>query len=92
MIGGVVAMVAPLLLEVIGVLPASYAFEGGVWTILPQTVELPRFGTLALLGCANAAMIIVPAMFIAQLRGDLTAVQARQLTQAWQFKQLAARV
>ena len=78
--------------KVAGVLPSSYAFEDGRWMILPQIVELPRSGTLALLGVANAAMIIVPSMFIAQLRQNLSNLQARQLTQAWQFKQLAARV
>ena len=92
MIIGVIAMVAPLLLEIAGILPSSYAFEGGRWMVLPQLVELPRSGTLALLGVANAAMIIVPGLFIAQLRQNLSNVQARQLTQAWQFKQLAARV
>ena len=92
MIGGVIAMVLPLVLEVAGLVPASYLFEGGRLSILPQAVELPQTGTLALLGLANAAMIVVPGRFIAELRQDLTTVQARQLTQAWQFKQLAARV
>ena len=88
----VAALVVPILLELAGVLPASYSFEAGRWLVEPQMIELPRLGTQLLLMLTNIAMIIVPCMFIAKLRSDLSDVQARQLTQAWQFKRLATRV
>jgi hypothetical protein len=87
-----VALSAPILLELAGVLPASYAFEGGRWLVEPQMIEFPRLGSQLLLMVTNMAMLVVPCVFIAKLRSDLSDVQARQLTQAWQFKRLATRV
>jgi hypothetical protein len=85
---GVIAMVLPVLLELAGVLPASYAFEAGTMSVLPQVVALSETGTIALLACANIAMLVVPALFIARLRSDLSIVQTRQLVQTWQFRRL----
>ncbi|MBA3463624.1 MAG: protein kinase [Deltaproteobacteria bacterium] len=92
LVASIVALAVPILLELAGILPASYAFEGGRWLVEPQMIELPPLGTQLLLMVTNMAMIIVPCVFIAKLRSDLSEVQARQLTQAWQFKRLATRV
>jgi serine/threonine-protein kinase len=85
---GLAAMILPVLLEVAGVLPTSYAFEGGRMLVEPQVIALPRTGTIALLSLANIAMLVVPCVFIARLRSDLSDVQTRQLLQKWQFRRL----
>ena len=85
---GIVAMTVPMLLELVGVLPASYLFEAGRWIVVPQLQELSRTGTVGLLMVANASMVIVPCVFIAKLRGDLSDVQTRQLVQNWQLRRL----
>jgi hypothetical protein len=87
---GVLAMTLPLVLELIGVLPASYAFEAGRWIVRPQLLELPGLWTPVFCGLTNLAMIVIPCLFIARLRGDLSTIQAEQMVQAWQFKRLAA--
>ena len=39
----------------------------------------------------NIAMIVVPCIFIARLRDELSEVQARQLVQAWHYRRLAKK-
>jgi hypothetical protein len=84
----VFALVAPLLLELGGLVPASYRFEGGVITVLPQLNELPRDLSIAVLFGASLLTLIVPCVFISKLRRELTEVQVQQLQQAWQFRRV----
>ncbi len=88
LVAGIVSMVLPVLLEVIGVLPSSYSFVGGRMLVEPQVIALPETGTVGLLAVANVAMLVVPCLFIAKLRGDLSIAQTRQLVQTWQFRRL----
>jgi eukaryotic-like serine/threonine-protein kinase len=86
----VLAIVAPVILEVTGIVPTSNLFEDGRWVIVPQIMELPRTGTILFLTLANISMVIVPCMFIARLRGELSAAQQHQLVQAWHFRRLGS--
>jgi serine/threonine-protein kinase len=88
----VVFMLIAIAIEWIGILPASYVFEGGLWTIVPQMVELPHNGSFAFMTVASVAMILVPAAFIARLRGDLTDAQVKLAVQAWHFRRLGAQL
>ena len=85
---GMIAMVAPLALEIAGIVSPTYLFESGRWLVLPRVLDLPRSGTIALLTLANLTMLVVPCMFVARLRADLSNVQTRQLLQKWQFRRL----
>jgi hypothetical protein len=85
---GLVAMVVPMLLELAGVLPASYRFADGAMVILPQMHELPAGASIGLLLGTSLAMLIVPCMFIARLREALSEAQTRWLLQAWHFRRL----
>ncbi|CAN5785061.1 hypothetical protein BH11MYX2_BH11MYX2_38140 [soil metagenome] len=58
------------------------------WIVVPQVIMLSGGGTLAFLAIANVTILLVPSLFIAKLRSDLTDVQARQLVQKWQFRRL----
>ncbi|HVK85864.1 MAG TPA: serine/threonine-protein kinase [Kofleriaceae bacterium] len=89
-IAGVTAMMLPFLLEQAGVLPASYAFEHGVWLIRPQAVALAA-NTQWFIALMHLAMIVVPCVFIAKLRSELSEVQARHLVQAWHYRRLAGK-
>ncbi|MFN0248291.1 MAG: serine/threonine-protein kinase [Kofleriaceae bacterium] len=84
----VVAMGLPVLLEVAGWFPTSYSFVAGRMIVEPQVVALSQTGTVGLLAVANITMLVVPALFIAKLRADLSLVQTRQLVQTWQFRRL----
>jgi len=85
---GMIAMLAPVLLELVGVLPSSYEFTGGTMTIRPQLHELPRTGSYVLLLGASLASLIVPSLFVARLRQALTEAQLRLHLQAWHLKRL----
>jgi eukaryotic-like serine/threonine-protein kinase len=87
-----IAITVPAILEWTGALPSSYRFENGTWTIVPQIVELPRTGTNVFLISANLAMIIVPCLFIAKLREELSKAQIRLAVQAWHWKHLGAQL
>jgi eukaryotic-like serine/threonine-protein kinase len=87
-----IVMVLPVVLERLGVVPASYVFHDGVWTIVPQLVDLPEVGTHVFLAIANVGMIVIPCLFIAKIREELSRAQLRLATQAWQFKQLGAQL
>jgi serine/threonine-protein kinase len=83
----VVIITTLVMLELSGVL-SSYAFEDGRWIVLPQLVELPRTGTLLLLLVVHISTLVLPCMFIALLRRDLSVAQQHQLVQAWHFRRL----
>lgn len=87
---GITAMLVPQLLEVIGVLPDSYGFAAGTWFVRPQMVGLNSITEWCLL-IANIAITIVPCLFIAKLRSELSQVQARYLVQAWHYRRLAGK-
>jgi serine/threonine-protein kinase len=75
-------------LELVGVLPASYSFEGGRMTVLPQLSYLPELPLTGLLTIANLLLALVPAVFVGILREQLTRAQTRQLVQTWHFRRL----
>ena len=59
-------IVAPLGLELAGIVPSSYAFEDGKLIVLPQMTELPRLGTYVFVALGNIGSALVPALFVAQ--------------------------
>ncbi len=83
-----VAMVVPLALEWLGILPPSYMFEGGRLHVLPQLVELPQWLSVGFVTISNLAMTVIPALFVAKLRHGLTVLEEQSLMQTWQFRQL----
>jgi serine/threonine-protein kinase len=89
---GIVAIAAPMLLELAGVLPPSYLFEDGRIVIVPQMHALPRTESIALLLSTSIAMTIVPCVFIGRLRVALTQAQRQLLLQAWNFRQLGGQL
>jgi eukaryotic-like serine/threonine-protein kinase len=80
-------IVAPVVLEQLGVLPASYNFDGG-FAVIPQMVEFPETATLAFLTLASVAITLVPAMSVGRLRDALEASQQRELMQTWRLRRL----
>ena len=85
---GAVTIVAPLALELLGILPSSYLFEGGKLVTLPQLNELPELPTYAFLAVANLGAALAPALFVSRLRAELERSQERELVRAWRFRRL----
>ena len=88
----VVSIVVAVGLELTGIMPRSYSFADGNWTIVPQLVKLPREATMGFITLALISSILMTCTFIAKLRNDLTGEQLRRATQVWHFKQLGARL
>jgi hypothetical protein len=88
LIVGQLLMLAPLGLELAGVLPSSYASEDGKLVVLPQMVELPALGTYGFLALANVASGLVSGLFVARLRAELTGAQQRELLRAYRLRRL----
>ena len=88
-VAALIALLGVVALELTGIMPRSYSFADGTWTIALQLVSLPRGGTVAFITAALISSILVTCTFIAKLRNDLTDAQLHQATQVWHFKQLA---
>src|SRR5690606_3221111 len=58
MIGAISCITLPWVLQLTGVLPPAYAFEDGVWQVLPQVVNFPAEWTLWLLYAASLLTVI----------------------------------
>jgi serine/threonine protein kinase len=83
-----ISTVLPIALEAIGVLPSSYAFTDEGLVVLPQMMALPKSVTLVFLTIASLGIYILPALMVARLRTDMTAMERRHLTQMWHFRRL----
>jgi serine/threonine-protein kinase len=90
-ISSAIALVLPMLLELTGLLPHSYAFENDVMIVKPQLMALSGIPTSVFLVFASLAMTAVPCLFISNLRKALNEAQIKLLLQGWQLEQLAAR-
>jgi serine/threonine-protein kinase len=85
------AMIAPMMLELAGVLPSSYVYDHGRMVILPQLIELGQGGSIAVLLGASVLSLVAPAVFVGQVRDRLNQAERRLLLQAWHFRRLGER-
>ena len=85
---GALAIVVPYLLQLAGVLPASYSFARGAITILPWAVEFPGEQVAVFLLAESLAVIIVPMIVIGRSIDALVAAERRLFSQAWTLRQL----
>ena len=85
---GCTAVVAPLVLQYLGVLAPSYAFTDGGITILPNVTSFPKTATFAALIAAGLGVIIAPVVAITSVRRSLAEAEQRLHMQAWQLRQL----
>ena len=85
---GVLAVIAPFGLELLGVLPSAYAFRGGVMEVLPRAMEFPPLQTMLCLVLVSVAMIIIPGLAVGRMRDRLSVAERRLYLQAWNLSQL----
>jgi len=82
------AIIVPLLLELAGILPSSYAFADGHFTIVPQAVTFTRGWSLAVLAGATLLALVIPCAIVRNVREQLSRAERERLLQAWQFQRL----
>ena len=85
---GLLAIAVPLVLELGGVVPASYAVHAMSLEVLPRAIELPLIPALTLLSISAISNICVGAVAVGQVRDELTATEAKLHTWTWQIQQL----
>jgi eukaryotic-like serine/threonine-protein kinase len=81
------ALVAPMCLEWLGVIPPSYQFHDGVLIILPRMAHFPPRSTLLFLVVANVAVAVLPAMLAARARDAMRANERRVFLHNWHLRQ-----
>ncbi len=87
-LGTGVGIVAPLVLESLGVLAPSYAFRDGAIQILPQALQFARGPALAVLVFANLAIIVAAAAWAGILRDELDRRDVELLLRKWHLAQM----
>ncbi|MBL8685357.1 MAG: serine/threonine protein kinase [Myxococcales bacterium] len=84
---GVLAALAPVVLELVGLVPRSFEFRDGALVLLPRAVELSPTATLAFLLAASAAMVLTPTLVAGRIRDQLSDAEKKLFLQAWQLRQ-----
>ncbi len=82
------AIIAPLVLEWLEILPSSYLFSGEGFFVMPQLNTLPQWFVFGFLSVANLLMAVLPAVFVGRLRGQLSLAHERDLVRSWQLRRL----
>ncbi len=85
---GCLAIVGPLVLEVLGVISSSYVFENGKMVILPQGVLLSEVPTLCALTLCTIFLIVAPAVIMGRVQMSLRNAETRSAMQAWHLRHL----
>lgn len=87
-LAGCAAVIAPLTLQALGVLPPSYAFSDGAMQILPAMTELPETPVLVCLLLAYMVLIVGGGVFFAHLRDNYLTAERKLQLYAWQLRQI----
>ncbi|HEU4405947.1 MAG TPA: serine/threonine-protein kinase [Polyangiaceae bacterium] len=88
LLAGALAVLAPIALELLGLVPRSYAFGGGIMRVLPRATELPPLQTTVCLSLTSVSMVLVPSLVVGRMRDRLNAAERRLYLQAWNLSQL----
>ena len=85
---GCLAVVAPLGLELLDVLPRSYMFENGTLVILPHGLTLTEIPTLCALTLCTLFFIVAPSVIMGRVQLALRDAETRSAMQAWHLRHL----
>ena len=84
---GTLAVFVPLLLELVHVLPSSFAFREGAIVLLPRMTEFPPMPTILLLIVANLVLVLVPTYSVTRLFDGAQAAERRTFVHLWHLRQ-----
>jgi eukaryotic-like serine/threonine-protein kinase len=85
---GCAGLLAPLLLELSGVLPASYAFDAAGMRVLSGATRFPEVPTLFALTIAGLFMILGAGFLMGRIQRGLHEAELRSHLHAWHLRQL----
>jgi serine/threonine-protein kinase len=87
---GVLAVLVPMMLEGIGLLPPSYEFRDGVLVILPRMHEFPKTATIVFLSYIGLGHIISISLIMGRMHEARMAALNKLHVHTWQLKQLVS--
>jgi eukaryotic-like serine/threonine-protein kinase len=85
---GTLALAIPLALELLGLVPPSFAFESGRLAIVSRVAELAPVPTLLLLTIVAVALIAIPSIIVARAHDDAWEAKQRLAAHLWHLRQL----
>jgi serine/threonine-protein kinase len=88
MLTGCAGLLAPLLLELAGALPRSYAFDAAGMRVIPGAAHFPEVPTLISLTIAGLFMILGAGLLMGRLQRGLGEAELRSHLHAWHLRQL----
>jgi len=85
---GVLYIVGPVVLEMLGVFEPSLIFRDGIITIVPNVVELRELPTLALLCVSSTTSLVIACATAGGVRAQLRKAEERLYLHDWQVRAL----
>ncbi|MBL8719070.1 MAG: protein kinase [Myxococcales bacterium] len=85
---GTFAVIAPLALELTGVISPSFRFVGGKLELASRVVTLSPAPTLLLLFGITLALIAIPSLIVARAHDDATEAKKRLATHLWHLRKI----
>jgi hypothetical protein len=85
---GLAAVFIPTLLQLVGLTPRSYAFEGGSIRIVSDMVEFRPLPAFLMLALSSALTIVAASFTIGSAVDALVASERRSFAQAWRLRQI----
>ncbi|MCC7538340.1 MAG: serine/threonine protein kinase [Deltaproteobacteria bacterium] len=82
------AIVLPLVAELLGWLPSSIAVRDGAVVLLPRMLELQGPATVVLMTAAALGTIVVTGLFVGRIRDEIDEGEHRLRMQTWHLGQL----
>jgi len=87
LLGSLSAVLIPTILDLTGIIPSRYAFDGNGLTILPGLVHFPARATWAFLLVANCLTVLIANLLVGRAVTRLLRAERRLFTQAWRLRQ-----
>jgi serine/threonine-protein kinase len=87
-LAGCLAVIAPVVLRWLGLIPDNYAFRDGAWTILPSVFDIDALSTQVFLLVAVVGTVAPACLFVARLRKAYAEAEQKLQLQAWQLRQI----
>jgi hypothetical protein len=85
---GALALLVPVALELLGIVPASHAIVNGALVVTSRVFELREPLTPLFLVIVNVGLVIFTARYVGHYREALASAELRHLSQLWQLRQL----
>ncbi|MFO0560661.1 MAG: serine/threonine-protein kinase [Polyangiales bacterium] len=86
-VASVLAVLAPVALELAGIVPPSFAFRDGALVLLPRAVNFSATPTLLFLLAVSVAVVLTPTLVTGRIRDQLSDAEKKLFLQAWQLRQ-----